>query len=1051
MKRSIILITALLLAVAQGTWAQTVTTAGGLVDAVKTDNADIVLGADIQLESYLNIDGKTVTIDLNGHKLYRNIAGSHASDGHVIYVHNNATLTLANSKGTGSIEGGKALNGGAINIGPLCSVNTSDVTFRNNSASDHAGAIWNSGTLTATNCTFTNNSAGDVGAVYNAVVENTYFGAATFTGCTFTENTSSTSGGALANAKGNTSMILNNCTVSYNTANTNGGGIWNGGTLTFTGGIIGNCRAQSGGGAVYNEGTMTMTIASSRIVNLCSANEGGVIYNAAGATADISGEGQIRNCGSVSTLGTQTTSGGVIYNAGTLILGGILMEANSAGDGGVIYNAAGANATISSATFNSNNSTTYGGGAITNQGTLTVSGGNFTNNVSAGNGGGIYSNGTLNMSGNPVVRGNLKGSAKNNLYLAEDKKITVTGAFTSGAEIGLSSASGNLHLTKDYGTYCPGVDPENIFSSDSDDYGISLMDNEVIRYQKVSTISSSYLLEDGSTVAQNGCSRVSLLVDNPGVTMANGWYVVDESKSFDNRIQIVGTVHLILADGTTLNANKGIHVPHGSTFHVWGQSWPDVNTMGKLKADARSLEGYAGIGGDLHDFSGPLFFHGGNTTAYGGQAYNLGAAGIGGGASGSSSLITISGGSVAGYAGDNEHEGLGAGIGSGFSGICMGVTITGGLVSGLSTNGAGIGSGQDGFLHSIRGEYDPLPDGEEIYAITISGGAVIASSGFGAGIGGGLAQNRWAGLPGHIYIYGGQIRAYSWSGVNGAYHSQAIGHGELGQFDIAHEEVADFGRYLYDDAKVQAATSTEGDNLAPLPVADRLGVLQFANVYKQVFIDPCDHPNGLPCPYCGSSSMESLSLADASNNYSILHSHDAYTANVTLSGRTFWKDGSWNTLCLPFALENFTGTPLEGATVKALTGASVTDGVLTLTFGEAVTAIEGGKPYIVKWDSGENITDPVFNGVRVYNTSTGTKVGDVTFKGIFSPYSLTADDRTQLYLGADNKLYYATSALDVNSFRGYFVLGENLQPNAVSSLVMDFGEEPAGELNVVEE
>jgi hypothetical protein len=35
--------------------------------------------ADIELSSYLNINGKTLTIDLNGHKLYRNITGNYTS------------------------------------------------------------------------------------------------------------------------------------------------------------------------------------------------------------------------------------------------------------------------------------------------------------------------------------------------------------------------------------------------------------------------------------------------------------------------------------------------------------------------------------------------------------------------------------------------------------------------------------------------------------------------------------------------------------------------------------------------------------------------------------------------------------------------------------------------------------------------------------------------------------------------------------------------------------------------------------------------------------
>ena len=249
-----------LLAFGQDAWAQTtVTTAAELVDAVTVDNADIQLDANIQLSSYLNIDAKTVTIDLNGHKLYREIAGGHASDGHVIYVHNNAHLTLNNSTGTGSIEGGKANNGGAIFIEPGSTVNATGITFQNNSAGEHAGAIWNAGSLTLTNCTISSNTAGDVGGIYNAVVDGVHCGTASLTNCTFTGNSSSSSAGALGNAEGATSMTLHSCTITGNTAGTNGGGIWNGGTLTITGGnITGNTATTNGGGIYHLYGTLNM-------------------------------------------------------------------------------------------------------------------------------------------------------------------------------------------------------------------------------------------------------------------------------------------------------------------------------------------------------------------------------------------------------------------------------------------------------------------------------------------------------------------------------------------------------------------------------------------------------------------------------------------------------------------------------------------------------------------------------------------------------------------------------------------------------------------------
>jgi hypothetical protein len=81
---------------------------------------------------------------------------------------------------------------------------------------------------------------------------------------------------------------------------------------------------------------------------------------------------------------------------------------------------------------------------------------------------------------------------------------------------------------------------------------------------------------------------------------------------------------------------------------------------------------------------------------------------------------------------------------------------------------------------------------------------------------------------------------------------------------------------------------------------------------------------------------------------------DVSTFDVALHGRTLYMDGDWNTLCLPFNVDDFSGTPLEGATVMTLdnsaecsTGYDAATKTLTLDFVDANT-IEAGKPYIVK-------------------------------------------------------------------------------------------------------
>ena len=67
---------------------------------------------------------------------------------------------------------------------------------------------------------------------------------------------------------------------------------------------------------------------------------------------------------------------------------------------------------------------------------------------------------------------------------------------------------------------------------------------------------------------------------------------------------------------------------------------------------------------------------------------------------------------------------------------------------------------------------------------------------------------------------------------------------------------------------------------------------------------------------------QAVFLNDDSSNNHILSPNYGKAPAVFLSGRTLYKDGSWNTLCLPFNITDFTGTILENATVKELSSAS---------------------------------------------------------------------------------------------------------------------------------
>lgn len=131
-------------------------------------------------------------------------------------------------------------------------------------------------------------------------------------------------------------------------------------------------------------------------------------------------------------------------------------------------------------------------------------------------------------------------------------------------------------------------------------------------------------------------------------------------------------------------------------------------------------------------------------------------------------------------------------------------------------------------------------------------------------------------------------------------------------------------------------------------------------------------------------SLPSVELLDTEDNSAVIAANHGQKCNVTLAGRTLYKDGSWNTLCLPFTMFNLAGSPLEGATIMEQgnsgdcnTGFDASTGTLTLDFVPAF-GVEAGHAYIVKWkqagDDVQNIVDPVFKGVTITNEDPAASV-----------------------------------------------------------------------------
>ena len=196
-------------------------------------------------------------------------------------------------------------------------------------------------------------------------------------------------------------------------------------------------------------------------------------------------------------------------------------------------------------------------------------------------------------------------------------------------------------------------------------------------------------------------------------------------------------------------------------------------------------------------------------------------------------------------------------------------------------------------------------------------------------------------------------------------------------------------------------------------------------------------------------------------NTTTIFNYNEQTQNVALYGRTLYKDGNWNTLCLPFPIANIEaeGCPLKGATVRELDKAYITGTTLTLNFKDATTTIEAGKPYIVKWESTEETEDtelknPVFSGVTVsdatndYDTQTAsptvTTDERVRFIGTYEQKTIAGEDKSILFLGAGNTLYYPSGqngGVTIGACRAYFKIGDDAaQARQLTDFNLNFSE-----------
>ena len=175
-------------------------------------------------------------------------------------------------------------------------------------------------------------------------------------------------------------------------------------------------------------------------------------------------------------------------------------------------------------------------------------------------------------------------------------------------------------------------------------------------------------------------------------------------------------------------------------------------------------------------------------------------------------------------------------------------------------------------------------------------------------------------------------------------------------------------------------------------------------------------------------------LSQTNDNTALADKTDVFLER-TLSNST------WSTFCAPF-----NAAIPSGWTVKELSSTAFSAGTLTLNFSDAKSIVKG-TPYLVKAD----VEDPTFEGVTQDWTTTHEVTatgGYATFVPVLTPTTLNANDKTKLYLGGNNTLYYPSQNVQVKGFRAYFQLNNGLTAgdpqNGARAFVLNLGNHETG-------
>ncbi|MBN2182206.1 MAG: hypothetical protein JW715_09850 [Sedimentisphaerales bacterium] len=264
-----------------------------------------------------DLNGDDVDVE-NAQSLLEHVSRQDNSN-HICYVYSTDSKAFIDGL---YIIGGNAFGYGGGIMWALADLNILNCTFKDNTASEQGGAIYNRhlGGLIITNCTFIRNASQNRGgAISNGG------GNPTMSGCIFRENYASSSGGALYNTSGVPQLI--GCIFEHNSSY-RGAGIYNNGDISLTNCTFTSNNAEGFGGGIYNfEGTGEQFVVTCNFKDNYAGTYGGGIFNNGNENVFI------KNCLFVNN--SSRSWGGAIHfwrSAGEIL--NCTIANNSAGRGG---------------------------------------------------------------------------------------------------------------------------------------------------------------------------------------------------------------------------------------------------------------------------------------------------------------------------------------------------------------------------------------------------------------------------------------------------------------------------------------------------------------------------------------------------------------------------------------------------------------------------------------------------------------------------------------------------------------------------------------------